>query len=226
MCLSVPVLSSFGSESECRVRRCLQYFDHKVTLIRMVYHSFTHLGMSEDGQQHLLWFEKETKTTFSIKQKDFVIKVNPQQVMLTIFGPSNVRKGVVNHVSKCTRVIFFWFRIRMSCKTLFTILRSQSYPYTHGLSLLYSPWNVRRWSTAPAMVRKRDKNHIQHKIEGFCDQSIVNNVLHDILILNQKKITRVHLDTWLTTTFITFEGPKIVNSTCSGLNNIPKPCSA
>ena len=66
-------------------------------------------------------------------------------------------------------------------------------------------------------IEKRAKNHVEHKIEGFCDQSIINNVLYHILILLQKTTTKVPLDTWLTTTFLTFEWTEMVNSTCLGL---------
>ena len=70
--------------------------------------------------------------------------------------------------------------------------------------------------SGPDWVLKRSKNHVQHKIEVFCDQSIVNNVLHHILILIQKMITMVPLNAWLTTTLPTFEWPKMLNSICLG----------
>ena len=66
------------------------------------------------------------------------------------------------------------------------------------------------------------KNHVQHKIEGFCDQIIVNNNIHQILILLQNNIIEVPLDAWLTTSFLTFKWPKMVNSTCLGLKKSQK----
>ena len=30
---------------------------------------------------------------------------------------------------------------------------------------------------------KKSQKHVQHKIEGFCDQSLLNNVVHHIIIL-------------------------------------------
>ena len=69
---------------------------------------------------------------------------------------------------------------------------------------------------------KRAKNHVQHKIEGFCDQSIVNNVLHHIIILLKNNITNVPLDASVTTPFLTFEFTKMVNSTCLELKKKQK----
>ena len=58
--------------------------------------------------------------------------------------------------------------------------------------------------SGPAWDLKRAKNHGHHKMEGFCDQSIVNNVLRHILIVLQKMITKVPLESWLTTPLLNF----------------------
>ena len=77
----------------------------------------------------------------------------------------------------------------------------------------------------PAWGWKRAKNCVEHKIEGFCDQIIVNNILHHILILPKKTTTKEPLDASLITPFFAFEWTKMVNSTYLGLKNIQKPCS-
>ena len=56
---------------------------------------------------------------------------------------------------------------------------------------------------------KRAKKYVQHKVEGFCDQSTRNNVHHPIMILLQEMITKLPLDVWLIITLITFELPNI-----------------
>ena len=85
---------------------------------------------------------------------------------------------------------------------------------------------VRNYEHQEANFFKISKNHVQHKIEGFCDQNIVNKVLQHILILLEKTIKKLLLDTSLTTPFLTFECPKMVNRTCLVLKKIQKPCSA
>ena len=69
---------------------------------------------------------------------------------------------------------------------------------------------------------KKSQNHVKHKIEGFCDQSIVNSIHHHIIILKKKMITKAPLYASLITLFLTFEFPKMVNSTCLWLKNTKK----
>ena len=85
--------------------------------------------------------------------------------------------------------------------------RSQGYPSMRGWPLFSSPLNVWWWSPAPAWGWKRSKKNVQHKIEGFYDQSTINNFLHHILILLQETIRKVTLDIWLIIPFLTFEWP-------------------
>ena len=70
----------------------------------------------------------------------------------------------------------------------------------------------------PTWVWKRGKKYVQYKIEGFCDQSIVNKIFHQIMIILQKTITKVPLYAWLITPFLTFEWPKIAEDNCQHVN--------